>query len=382
MKILFLIDSLGTGGAEKSMVELAKFIKREGHNITFLCLDRRKVSHENDVLENGIEVFFFNNASFLLQLDFLIKYIKNEKPDIVHSVLYRSDILLRISRLFLKKIIAVQSLVSTPYTSVRSQDRNVPKFKLIIAKKLDIWTARISPSYYHSISKTVFDHYKELFKIKNNYRIIYRGRCKNTHLPQKNNSQFLLMNVGRQEFAKGQIDILKALKHLYDNLLSSKERNVKIQILGFEGKSSKNLIEFIKENDLQSEVEIIGYVNNVEQRIVNADVFVFPSYYEGLGGSLIEAFAAKIPCICSDIPVLREVVGNEKGALFCKPGDYIDLANKILELYRNKDLRNSLKNYSFTRFQNSFEIHTIHFEMLEMYKDLYLKKSGNKLLGN
>lgn len=382
MKILFLIDSLGTGGAENSMVKLAKFIKSEGHNVTFLCLDRREVSHEMDVIENGIEVIYINKEGFLLQLVFLIKYIKKEQPDIIHSVLFRSDILLRVSRIFSQKIIVVQSLVSTPYSSVRRKDRNVPKFKLILAKQLDIWTARILPSYYHSISKTVFDHYKEIFKIKRNYRIIYRGRCENKHVPQKDDSQFLLMNVGRQEFAKGQIDILKALKHLYDNLLTSELRNVKIQILGFEGKSSKNLIEFIKENDLQNEVEIIGYVNNVEQRIVNADVFLFPSYYEGLGGSLIEAFAAKLPCICSDIPVLREVVGNEKGALFCKPGDYVDLANKIFELYRDKDLRNSLKNYSFTRFKNSFEIDTIHFEMLEMYKDLYLEKPSNKLLRN
>lgn len=375
MKILFLIDSLGTGGAEKSMVELAKFLNINGHEITFLCLYERDVSHAEDVKNNGINILYIKKDNIFFQIRYLNFYLKKERPDIIHSVLFKSDILLRISKLFFKKIITIQSLVSTPYSIERTKDVNVPKFKLFLVKQIDTWTSRLSPSYYHAITSTVFNHYKDLFKIKNNYRIIYRGRNENNFDSNKNKNEFVLVNVGRQEFAKGQIDILKALKHLNENLKFSENKiKIKLKIIGFKGRSSNDLIKFIEENNLQEQVELIGFVNNVEQRIVNADVFIFPSYYEGLGGSLIEAFAAKLPCICSEIPVLKEVVGNKNGALFCEPGNYQQIAENIYKLYNDIDLRHNLSEYSYFRFKSAFEMDTINDQMLAMYTDLYMNE--------
>src|SRR5690606_28137096 len=113
-------------------------------------------------------------------------------------------------------------------------------------------------------------------------------------------------------------------------------KDIYLKILGFEGKSSKVLQEFVTKHQLQDRVEILGFVRNVEEELINSSAFVFPSYYEGLGGALIEAFAAKLPCVCSDLAVLREVVGDSEGALYCAPGDHKCLGEQILKLYSNE----------------------------------------------
>lgn len=368
MKILIVIDSLGTGGAEKSMVEYAKFLKLEGHDVMFICQDKRKISYEEEVKKHEIEVKFLEQKFFFKKAKEIASYIKTIEPEIIHSVLVRSNILVRLSRNFIRQGKVVQSLVNTPYSLERKKDSKLPWQKFLLAKQFDKWTARLFPSFYHPITNTVLDHYKPIYNIKDNYQIIYRGRNENRNYTQKrSSSNFLLINVGRQEFAKGQIHLLQALNYL-ETKYNIKE--IHLKILGFEGKSSKDLQQYVKDNNLEDRVEIPGFVRNVEDELSNSSAFVFPSYYEGLGGALIEAFAAGLPCICTDLPVLKEVVGKQDGALFCAPGDYKCLAEQILKLYKDENLRASLSQYSYNRFKTEFQLDEINNQMLAMYKNV------------
>jgi glycosyltransferase involved in cell wall biosynthesis len=254
----------------------------------------------------------------------------------------------------------------------RKKDNQLSSHKFQVAKQLDKWSARLTRGiFYHAITQEVLDHYKPLFNIGKNYRIIYRGRYENKYADETERSKkFLIVNSGRQEFAKGQIDILRALKYLRDTHEIS---DIHFMLLGRSGHYTEVLEDFIKENNLENQVEIPGFVNDVEKRLATAHAFVFPSYYEGLGGALIEAFSAKLPCICSNIPVLQEVVGKEDGALFGAPGDIKTLAENIYTLYKDENLREKLGNYSYKRFKEAFQMETINNQMLEMYEDL-LKK--------
>ncbi len=370
MKVLIFINSLGAGGAERSMVEFARFLKRKNITVKFVCLERRKVGLEDEVENMGIKTIFLDNSKggFKSQVQFVLNIIKKEKPDIIHSVLAKSNLVLRVTRFFEKQGILIQSLVNTPYSLERKKDDSLSWKKFWVMKQIDKWSARLTRNiFYHAITEEVLEHYRPILKINKNYRIIYRGRNVNQFLGYDKNSVFTIINSGRQEFAKGQIDILKALVHLerkYDI------KNINLEILGREGVYTEKLNNYIFENGLEERVLMLGFVNNVEERIAKSHVFIFPSYYEGLGGALIEAFAAKLPCICSDLPVLREVVGDDRGALFCNPGDYQCLAEQILKLYKDENLREKLSRHSFARFQEKFQLENINNEMLCLYKSL------------
>ncbi len=371
MKVIILINSLGAGGAERSMVEFAKFLHlRDDVNLQIVCLKHKKIGLEKEVENFGISTVYFEGSNNLSsKIKFVSDIVKNENPDIIHSVLAESNLVLRLSRLFVRKGKVIQSLVNTPYSLERKKDSELSWQKFQLAKKVDEWTARLtSDIFYHAITKEVYLHYLPLFKLKDNYRIIYRGRKENFNKKSSStNNDFQLINTGRQEFAKGQIDILYALNFIKEEYNIT---NIKLQILGREGQYTKKILNYIATNNLENQVKIHGFVNDVEKRLVNADAFIFPSYYEGLGGALLEAFAAKLPCICSNIPVLKEVVGSEQGALFSKPGDYKALAMNILKLYNDIKLREDLGNYSYKRFQEKFDLCTINLEMFQMYNDV------------
>ncbi|MDT0677465.1 glycosyltransferase family 4 protein [Autumnicola musiva] len=371
MKILILINSLGAGGAERSMVEFAKFLhKREETTVKFLCLERRKIGLEEEVASFGIPIHYFQGAGgFKGKAGFVNNCINKENPDIIHSALTQANLVLRYVRLKNKKGKVIQSLVNTPYSLERKKDSDLPWQKFQLAKQMDVWSARLTSGiFYHAITNKVLQHYKPLFKIRNNYKIIYRGRYKNKYVEEaEKRKQFTIVNVGRQEFAKGQLDILKALDYLRSSYGFTK---VNLEILGRPGQYSERLLSYIKENNLEEQVKIHGFVHDVEKRLVTSHAFVFPSYYEGLGGALIEAFSAKLPCICSNIEVLEEVVGNKKGALFSKPGDHVQLAENILRLYKDENMRKKLSNYSFKRFQEAFVMESINNQMLNMYKEV------------
>ncbi len=367
MKIFLIIDSLGPGGAEKSMVDLAIFLKDKGHQVLFYCIDKREIGYENLIKKERINILYFKSNNIIKRSKELSKVIKAEKPDLIHSVLLRSNLTVRFVRLFINKTITIESLVNLSYSKKRTVQNNLPIYKSFLVKQFDKWSARIFPSFYHTISAEVLYNYKRLYNIKDNFKIIYRGRRPNDFTKKSYERSSNLISIGRQEFAKGHINILKALNLLKND--KNNKLNLKLTILGHAGKASNGLDNFIQENSLQHIVEIKGFVRDVEKQLSNSDIFIFPSYHEGLGGALIEAMAAGLPCICSDIPVLREVVGDKDGALFFPVDDFEKLADQITRLTNDHELRIRLGQYSYSRYKDMYRLELINNEMLELYEN-------------
>lgn len=99
-------------------------------------------------------------------------------------------------------------------------------------------------------------------------------------------------------------------------------------------------------------IHLIGHVENLEDLYKNATVFVFPTLMEGFGLPPLEAMKAGVPVVASDIPVLREVLGN--AAVFFDPTNTEDLKKKIsfAQTYRKVLIKkgfDQVKKYSWER---------------------------------
>jgi glycosyltransferase involved in cell wall biosynthesis len=289
-------------------------------------------------------------------------------------VLFDANLLLRITKFLAPKLTIVQSLVSTPYSAERIKDPRFPQFKFKIIKMMDCISARAVNSYYHAITQTVLTHYRPLFNLKEAYCVVInRGRKLNLFINDKVSlkrkfgfgDSFVFLTVGRQEVQKGQLVILEALKEIRTHHPYTKD--IKIVFLGREGGMTPHLRSFVKSNELEQFVTFMGFRNDVEEILASSDVFLFPSYLEGMGGALVEALAAGCPVICSDIPVLKEVIGAEDGAVFVKPGNFVQTALAMVKLYCDDELRSELSRKSLDKFNTSYQIEAIHSRMLDMY---------------
>ena len=105
-----------------------------------------------------------------------------------------------------------------------------------------------------------------------------------------------------------------------------------------------------------------------------SDVFVFPSLYEGIGGAVIEAQAAGLPVICSDIEVFKEVMRDNKSTLFFETSNSSDLGKKLLQVAESPAMRKTMREEARKNFLQNFQLEKINYQVLEYYKDLVLQE--------
>jgi glycosyltransferase involved in cell wall biosynthesis len=103
-------------------------------------------------------------------------------------------------------------------------------------------------------------------------------------------------------------------------------------LAGRRGSVSPRLDAVLRGTGLDGEVRFLGHRDDVPEVLAAADLFVFPSLLEGLGGALIEAMALGLPIVASDLPAVREVVEEGANALLVPPGSPGRLADAMRAL--------------------------------------------------
>ncbi len=136
----------------------------------------------------------------------------------------------------------------------------------------------------------------------------------------------MILTVGRQEFQKGQEYLVAA----FDQLAGSHPRAV-LLIAGRPGHATPVLQARCAQSEHRDRIHILGQRDDVPELLAAADVFAFPSRYEGFGGALVEAMALAVPAVISDIGALREVVDGT-GAVLVPSGDSEALAAGITRI--------------------------------------------------
>ena len=130
-----------------------------------------------------------------------------------------------------------------------------------------------------------------------------------------------LLSIGELNSNKNHIAIIRALGYLKNN-------NIIYMICG-DGTEKEKLKLEIEKKHLEKNVFLLGYRENIEEILVNADVFVFPSRREGLSVALQEAMAAGLPAIVSDIRGNRELIDEGLGGYRVDADDYKVWADRI-----------------------------------------------------
>lgn len=133
-------------------------------------------------------------------------------------------------------------------------------------------------------------------------RTILRDRigCKATDI--------LLLSVGELNTNKNHVAVIRALAAM-------NRKDIHYVIAG-RGELMERYKELIVELGLQERIHLLGYCNEVSRWYKAADIFVFPSFREGLSVALMEAMASGLPCIVSKIRGNTDLVNEESGALF------------------------------------------------------------------
>jgi glycosyltransferase involved in cell wall biosynthesis len=142
-----------------------------------------------------------------------------------------------------------------------------------------------------------------------------------------------LLTVGRLTKAKGYPYLLRAYSRIY------KEIDEKLLILGI-GQDEEKLKSLVNELGIQEHVLFLGFQKNPYKFMNRASIFVLSSLWEGFPNVILEAMACGVPVISTDCPSgPREIITNDKNGILVPPADEKALAEAMLNLLINKNLR-------------------------------------------
>lgn len=362
--ILYLIDSLQTGGAEKSLLAITSRLRQ--FTPVFVTLFNGK----HDLLpvyeQAGIKVIRLGLTvsnrfkEIAAQVD---RIVEEEQAVIVHSSIFRSDM---VARQLKSRVTIVNSLVNNSYRKRRYDGLSLKrKLSLMGVQLLDRLTLNKIDLMIANSKVLVDSHQKTIGLNPNRAVVIHRGR----EIPKTNVNRIFSKEsqdrtwlvVGRLIERKGHKDLLIAFAQLL------KKRPGDRLILAGDGDYRNPLLALIEKLGIADSVELLGTVPEVSELLQTADYFVFPSYFEGLPGALIEAMMARLPIICSAIPENKECL-SEDMCLFHEVGNAADILEKMQAAIVLDDWEiRTAKAYAYA--VEHFEIGKI----VQQYEDTYLK---------
>jgi len=170
--------------------------------------------------------------------------------------------------------------------------------------------------------------------------------------PENGDRVVKVLYLSKKSKAKGVYDFLRTIP-----LVTRKEKDVRFILAGDSVVSEefpwhtgrmcnteKEIREFIRENGLTDVIDIRGEVTGSDKRKVFAesDIFVMPSYSEGMPIVILEAMAAGLPVVATRVGALPEIIEEGKNGFLVEVGNYEDLANKVLILVKDRSLRRQI----------------------------------------
>ncbi|MEE9378486.1 MAG: glycosyltransferase [Candidatus Lokiarchaeia archaeon] len=186
---------------------------------------------------------------------------------------------------------------------------------------------------------------------------------------------FIISYIGYMIFkqkVKGMIDFLDGFYLFLKKIqLKTEQEKIKLIYIG-DGVYSTLLEEKVKQLDLKNNIFILGRRNDVKDILAISDLLALTSYIEGSPNVLLEAMAAKVPCLGTNVGEIKNIIGDT--GYIVKPGDYLNIERKIESFYRlSKNERVKLMEKAYKRVKYQFDINIIGNELIKLY--LKYKKS-------
>ncbi|MCA9388672.1 glycosyltransferase family 4 protein [Candidatus Berkelbacteria bacterium] len=202
-------------------------------------------------------------------------------------------------------------------------------------------------------------------QLKLNYQIIHNGvdlekidKAKISH--EFDRTKTNVIYVGRLETIKGYYDLIETAQQL------SRERpDIVFYLVGnLSGKQE------LKEKCESSNIKFLGFRKDIPSLLKAADIFVLPSYSEGLPNALMEAMAAGCASLASNVGGIKILLDKEKNGLLFTPGNITELSAKIIKLADNRPLRRDLARAARRKIETAFSWATITEQYLKLFREL------------
>lgn len=359
IKIIYITGPLVFGGAERFNIDLVKNLNKDIFDPQIISIHNKDFNGK-EFDKEGLKIKkFVKKYKIDLSLIFkLRKYLKSEKPDIVHTQLFAGDAWGRIAAILARVplIVLTEQNVTSNDIWLRRKVKNI----------LSFFTHKIF-AISNGVKESLIKEGVSFKKLSVIYNGIEVDKFKSTEF-KLNTKAPILFNIGRLEKQKGQIYLIQAFKKLLEEYPQAE--------LWIAGSGSLEKELKIEADGLNS-IKFLGTRKDIPEIFKQVDIFVLPSLWEGMGVVLPEAMLARKPIVASNVPAVKEVVKDKQTGLLCEPKEVNQLLEKIEQYLINKDFAKKVSDSAFEFAKEKFNIKDItkkyEVEYLKMYEHIISK---------
>jgi glycosyltransferase involved in cell wall biosynthesis len=176
----------------------------------------------------------------------------------------------------------------------------------------------------------------------------------------------VLLFVGRLIYAKGLQDVFPSLKSLIEV-----EPRLKMVVVG-DGPYRTDLEDMVKKLKLEAHVRFLGMkpVEEVKECLQAADWFVNPSHSEGLPRSILEAAAAGLPIVATDVGGTAEIIQDQQSGLLIKKEEEERLKERLASLIKDQNLSRTLGREARKNIEKTFDWKKINQSYIDLFQQL------------
>ena len=371
MRVIWIIDGLGHGGAEKMTFSILEQMDRSQFDVRVCALQIKQgnpIAKELTRIGIPVDLVPIPNLRHPANLPKILRYLRQQKPDLVHTQLEFATVLgsvgswlLRIPNTATLHTLdnpqkgtshwrnelswACMRLFSTKLIAVSNSTRDhLIKYGRIQPQKIITMYNGIDPSNFKPVSGDIRDAKRKELGIPDN--------------------AFLILTVAVLREAKGIQFMLKAMTNIIRSL-----PNAHYLIVGT-GDYESALKNEVETSHLEHRVTFAGQRTDIPDILSISDLFVLPTLIDALPTVLIEATAAGKSIVASNVGGVPEIVENEVNGLLVQPGDPAQLEKACLLLAQDQAMRAAMESAGLRIAQEKFNIHTQVITLGQLYTKL------------
>ena len=375
---MHVIDTLHGGGAETSLLDVAPGLMRRGVRVSIVTIRNDDGSLEARLNSLGLTRIRLKHRDPLRLVTELRNTIRSDRPDLLHTTLLLSNLTGRIAARTVRTPV-VTTLANQDYGPEHRANSRYGAWSVRGVQAADLATTPLT-TRFHAVSHDVAKVMSRQLRIPaHRIQVVYRGRDPGRlgipTLDRRLQTRAALsigeatpvvLSVGQLDQQKGVDTTIGAFQRLLKRI-----PDAVLLVAGRPGNSSA-LIQAKARGC--SAVRLLGHRSDVADLMCAADVLSFPSRWEGLGGTLVEAMALRLPIVASDIPPLVETIGDV-GWPLVPSEDELALSRELVWMLDNGPLSETRKDLGEKRFRAVFTADAAADGMTEFYRDV-LRNTG------
>ena len=366
-RILFVIDSLGYGGAERQLVELIKGLDCRGYEIYLASLIKSKTGYADIVSSLGIKICYFpRNQKYNLfgPVMAIARCIRSNHIDLVHGFMNMGSLFGALSAKWTGRPIVCSAIRDAKDTSLKE-------------KYLEIFICQVSDFFVANSQAGFANRFREM---KPHFRVVYNGVDFSRFESSNVDVSTLKEDLGLMEFDQvvGMVASLKKYKD-HDTLLKAARKVIQFfPHTGFlfvgDGPYRNLLEEKVHTLGLQNHVVFAGYRKDVDQLYHILDICVLLTnsaiILEGTSNALIEAMAVGVPVVASEGGGTGEMVQNNITGILVPPKNSDATVDALIRLLNDRAEAERLSTQGREKVRNMFDLNRYVQEYEVLYEQL------------